>query len=153
MKKEPWTPGNALLSGLAPDTCERLRDEMTLVDLPVGRILFQPDVPQTHVYFPRSGVVSLLAVLENGDTGEVAMVGNEGVVGVSLLVEQSTTPTRAIVQVAGEALVMRADQASAEFRRGGDFQRAMLRYVHALITQIAQVSMCTRRVVSCPSGA
>ena len=96
-KTRPWKPGNALLLALEPEICERIKDHLVLVDLPVGKILFEPDSVQHSVYFPRSGLVSLLAVLENGDTGEVAMVGAEGMVGVSLLVDSQSTPLRAVV--------------------------------------------------------
>ena len=144
-KSKPWKPGTALLAGLATEICARLKDQLVLVDLPLGRILFEPDSLQTHIYFPRSGLVSLLAVLENGDTGEVAMVGNEGLVGVALLVDSQSTPTRAVVTIAGQALALKADQVGQEFRLGGGFQFSMLRYMQALIAQITQVSMCTRR--------
>jgi CRP-like cAMP-binding protein len=144
-QNKPWKPGNGLLAGLAPDVCARIKDDLAPVELPVGRILFEPDSVQTHIYFPRSGLVSLLAVLQNGDTGEVAMVGNEGLVGVSLLVDSQSTPTRAVVTIAGQALALKADVVAHEFRQGGGFQLAMLRYTQALIAQITQVSMCTRR--------
>jgi CRP-like cAMP-binding protein len=144
-KTKLWKPGNSLLAHLAPEICARLRPELATVDLPVGKVLFEPESAQGCLYFPRTGLVSLLAVLENGDTGEVAMVGNEGVVGVSVMVDGYTTPTRAVVQVAGQALMLKADAFQQEFRRGGEFQFAMLRYTQALIAQITQVSMCTRR--------
>jgi CRP-like cAMP-binding protein len=142
---KPWKPGNRLLAGLAPEIRARLKEEFVTVEMPVGKLLFEPDSVQAYVYFPLSGLVSLLAVLENGDTGEVAMVGKEGLVGVSLLVDSQSTPTRAVVQVAGEALALRAETMSHEFRLAGGFQMAMLRYTQALIAQITQVSMCTRR--------
>jgi CRP-like cAMP-binding protein len=144
-KTKPWKPGNALLASLEPDICARIKDHLVLVDLPLGKILFEPDTTHSCVYFPRSGLVSLLAVLENGDTGEVAMVGNEGMVGVSMLVDNQSTPMRALVQVAGQAFALRADMVNEEFRHGGGFQIATLRYTQALIAQITQVSMCTRR--------
>jgi CRP-like cAMP-binding protein len=144
-KPKPWKPGNQLLAKLPADACARLRADLVPVELPVGKVLFEPDAVQSCIYFPRSGVVSLLAVLENGDTGEVAMVGNEGIVGVSMMVDGASTPTKAIVQVPGEALSLRAEVVTQEFRHGGAFQVAMLRYTQALIAQITQVSMCTRR--------
>jgi CRP-like cAMP-binding protein len=140
-----WKPGNRLLAGLDGSSCARIREDLVLVDMPVGRILFEPESTQSHVFFPRSGLVSMLAVLENGDTGEVAMVGNEGLVGVSLLVDSQSTPIRAMVTVAGQALALKAEIVVQEFRRGDAFQIAMLRYTQALIAQMTQVSMCTRR--------
>lgn len=144
-KSKSWKPGNTLLAELEPEICARLKQALVLVDLPVGKILFEPDSAQTHIYFPRSGLVSLLAVLRDGDTGEVAMVGSEGLVGISLLVDHTSTPTRAVVTIAGQALALKADVVGQEFRLGGGFQVSMLRYTQALIAQITQVSMCTRR--------
>jgi CRP-like cAMP-binding protein len=144
-KTKTWKPGNRLLASLSPESCARLHADLVLADLPAGKVLFEPEVAQHCIYFPRSGIVSLLAVLENGDTGEVAMVGKEGLVGVAVMVDSLSLPMRAIVQVPGEALVLRAEAVGSEFRHNGDFQRMLLRYTQALIAQITQVSMCTRR--------
>jgi CRP-like cAMP-binding protein len=143
-KTSPPALGNGLLAGLPADVCARLRKDLQPVELPVGKVLFEAYVKQHTMYFPRSGLVSLLFVLENGHTSEVAMVGSEGVVGMSLLVDSQSTPTRAVVQVAGDALALNADAVEREFGRNGKFQYTVLRYGQALLAQMAQTSVCNR---------
>lgn len=142
---ERWYHQNGLLARLSADVCARLRPDLQLVQLPRGMVLYGPDADPRHVYFPRSGVVSLLHALNNGDGGEVAIVGNEGIVGVSLMVDSQSTPTRAVVQSPGEAWAMRASLLTHEFQQGGEFALQVLRYTQALIAQMAQVTLCTRR--------
>lgn len=89
-------------------------------------------------------MVSLLYVMDNGDTGEIAMVGNEGAVGVAVLVDSMATPTRAEVQIEGEAWVLKSDVLEAEFKRGGPFQLMLLRYTQLLLSQMAQAVICNR---------
>ncbi len=143
-KKTPWSPRNTLLNELPPDACERLSDELQLVEIPAGKVLFEPYAPQTTLYFPREGIVSATLVLENGDSSAVAMVGNEGAVGLALLTDGRCSPSRYVVQAGGEALALRGDVAMAEFRRGGAFQRIMLRFMQAFQAQIAQTGVCNQ---------
>ena len=139
-----WMSSNGLLGKLPLDVCTRLVPELRLVPLPVGKVLYEAKAHQDHVYFLRSGIVSLLNVLENGDASEIAMVGNEGMVGTAVLVDSQSTPSRAVVQVAGEALALRADVVDREFKLSGEFQFVLLRYTQALIAQMAQTVICTR---------
>ena len=96
------------------------------------------------MYFPRSGIVSLLHVMASGDTTEIAMVGHEGAVGMAVLVDAQSTPSSAVVEVAGEALVLQADMVEREFMRGGEFQFQLLRYMQVLLAQMAQTAVCNR---------
>jgi CRP-like cAMP-binding protein len=97
-----------------------------------------------YIYFPTSAVVSLIYAMENGDTAEVGLVGNEGVVGIALFMGGTTTTNLAVVQVAGGALRMEAQALLEEFQRGGPFQAALLRYTQALFTQVSQTAVCNR---------
>lgn len=144
MQKTTWEPGNRILESLSLEVCQRLRASMQRIELPVGKVLFDPESEQNPVYFPRSGLVSLSYVMENGDTGEVAMVGCEGLVGVTLLVDSTRTPNNAQVRIAGEAWAVRPDTIEKEFQRGEAFQRYMLRYTQYLISQMAQAAICNR---------
>lgn len=139
-----WKSTNRLLDCLPDDACDRLHGHLQRVELPAGKVLFESNGSPGHVYFPRSGVVSLLYVMDDGDTGEIAMVGNEGLVGVSVVVDSTTTPTRAQVQVPGEAWLLKADLVEAEFQYGGAFQQLMLRYTQFLLGQMAQAVLCSR---------
>jgi CRP-like cAMP-binding protein len=143
-KSPPWRSQNRLLDRLPADACARLQPHLQRIELPVGKVLFESDTKQSHMYFPRSGVISLLYVMENGDTGEVAMVGNEGIVGVSVMVDSRTTPTRGVVQVAGEAMMLKSEVGDREFQRGGAFQLLILRYTQLMLSQMAQQVICNR---------
>ncbi len=143
-KKAPWAPNNGLLQDLPEDICDRLSNELQLVELPAGKVLHEAGAPQSSLFFPREGIVSLMYALENGDTSEIAMVGNEGVVGSGLMTGTRTVPLRAVVQVGGEALALRADVAQREFQRGGAFQEILLRFLQALLTQTAITGVCNR---------
>jgi len=144
MKKAPWAPNNGLLQDLPEDSCDRLGDELHLVEMPAGKVLHEAGAPQSTLYFPREGIVSLMYALENGDTSEIAMVGNEGVVGGGLVAGARSVPLRAVVQVGGEALALRSEVAIREFQRGGAFQHILLRYMQALLTQTAMTGVCNR---------
>ncbi len=139
-----WTSTNRLLECLPHDVCDRLHGHLQRVPLQAGRVLFESNAGPHHLYFPRSGVVSLLYVMDNGDTGEIAMVGNEGAVGVSVVVDSTTTPTRAVVQVAGEAWLLKSDAVEREYEEVGAFQQLMLRYTQFLLGQMAQAVLCSR---------
>jgi CRP-like cAMP-binding protein len=99
---------------------------------------------QSHMYFPRSGVVSLLFTLESGDTSEIGMIGNEGLIGTALMVDSQSTPTRAVVQVGGQALILKSEDVDREFNRGEEFQVLVLRYNQVLLGQMAQTAVCNR---------
>lgn len=143
-RSTPWTPSNGLLDKLSAEACARLRPHLQLVDVPAGKVLFEANVQQHHMYFPRSGIVSLMYAMDNGDSSEIAMVGHEGMVGTALLVDAQTMPARAVVQVAGEAYCLKAELVEREFRRGGEFQFVLLRYMQVLLAQIAQIVVCNR---------
>lgn len=139
-----WKTGSALLDRLPAPVRARLWPHLHTVDLPAGKVLFEAGAPQHSMYFPRTGIVSLLYVMEDGDTSEIAMVGREGVVGTAVLVDSQSTPAHAIVQVPGEALALRAEIVEQEFRSGGDFQFVILRYTQVLLAQMAQTAVCNR---------
>lgn len=141
---QPREPRSFLLDHLPDDVCSRLAPDLQPVVLPAGKVLYESGTTQSHMYFIRSGIVSLLYVTEGGNSGEIAMVGNEGVVGVALMVDSHTTPTRAVVQVAGEAIALKGEAMDREFKRGGAFQTMILRYTQWLLSQMAQAAICNR---------
>jgi CRP-like cAMP-binding protein len=138
--------GNRLLDALADAQYRKLEPHLELVPLPVGRVLAASNDRLTHVYFPTTGIVSLLMPLKGELREEVAVTGNEGVIGISAFLEGSgaATPRRAIVQHAGQAWRLPADLLAEQFDSDGEFQRLLLRYTQALITQIAQTVVCNR---------
>jgi CRP-like cAMP-binding protein len=136
---------NALLARLPESVCERLRPDLVLLEMKAGAVVDAEGSHQHQVYFPTDGVVSLLRVLRNGDCGEVAMVGNEGMVGISLLVDGYQTTTRTVVQVPGHAWSLGADAVAREFRQDSEFQELIIRYTQAMMCQMAQVIMCGKR--------
>ncbi len=140
----PWKPENRLLDDLPDDVCERLTSELRLVDLPTGKVLYESHAHQSHMYFPRTCLVTLLYDTEDGASGAIALVGNEGLVGTALLVDGHRTPTRAVVQVGGKALTLTSEAVQREFSRGNAFQVAVLRYIQALIAHMAQTAICNR---------
>ena len=145
MTKLPeWRSTNRLLDQLPDDVCDRLGPHLQRTELTAGKVLYESSVQQSQIYFPRSGVVSLLYVMDDGGTGEIAMVGNEGVVGISVLVDSMATPTRAEVQIAGEAWMLRSELVDSEFKRGGAFQLMLLRYTQLMLSQMAQGVICNR---------
>lgn len=135
---------NRILKALPLSEYKRLTPHLKPVTLWAGEVLCNPDEPITHVYFPNHGVVSLVSVLEDGGTVEVGMVGNEGMLGVSVFLGSISTPLLAQVQMAGDCLRMRADILKKEFRKGGQLQDLLLRYTQAFMTQIAQCAACNR---------
>jgi CRP-like cAMP-binding protein len=144
---KPPMPGprqNMLLAALAPAELKRLRRHLEPVEMTLGEVIYESGRPLDHVYFPTTSIVSLLYVLENGASAEIAVVGNEGVVGISLFMGGETTPSRAVVQSAGEAYRLPGQLMKNEFNRGGGMQHLMLRYTQALITQMAQTAVCNR---------
>ena len=135
---------NHLLAALPPDIQERLLPELELFPLPLGKVLYESGDTLRHVYFPTDSIVSLLYVMENGSSAEISVVGNEGLVGVSLFMGGESTPSRAIVQSAGSAYRLPGQKLKDEFNRHGDLMLLMLRYTQALITQMAQTAVCNR---------
>lgn len=135
---------NGLLKALPLPELERLTRLLELETLSLGSSIYESGAKQRFLYFPTSCVVSLLYVLENGASAEIAVAGFEGVVGVSLFMGGRSTPSRAIVQSSGECLTLRDDLVSEEFHRAGALQVLLLRYTQALITQMAQTAVCNR---------
>ncbi|MBU9172570.1 MULTISPECIES: Crp/Fnr family transcriptional regulator [Burkholderia] len=135
---------NQLLAALPESERTELIPHLTLVDMPSGKALYESGGRLHHVYFPTTAIVSLLYVMEDGSSAEIAMVGHEGMIGVSLFMGGETTPSRALVQSAGQAYRLEASILKAEFRRGNPMQRLLLRYTQALITQMAQTAVCNR---------
>ncbi len=135
---------NHLLASLPPDEWARIAPLLEAVALPLGQVLYESGNKMTHVYFPTTAIVSLLYVLENGSSAEIAVVGHEGVVGISLFMGGETTPSRAVVQSAGKGYRLRGPWIKEEFARSGPVMHLMLRYTQALITQMAQTAVCNR---------
>ncbi|SFU84667.1 Crp/Fnr family transcriptional regulator [Halomonas korlensis] len=135
---------NGLLGSLSEDELSRILPHLEKVTLPLGESLSESGRVMNHVYFPLDSIVSLLCVMEDGASTEIAVVGHEGVVGVSLFMGGETTPSRAIVQSAGEAYRLKGHLLKREFYRAGAMQRLLLRYTQALLTQMAQTAVCNR---------
>ena len=135
---------NRLLAALPPAEGLRIYRDLQLVRMPLGKVLYESGDALGHVYFPTDSIVSLLYVMENGASAEISVVGNEGVVGVALFMGGDTTPSRAIVQSAGNAYRLLEARLKTEFHRNGETQRLLLRYTQALITQMAQTAVCNR---------
>lgn len=135
---------NHLLAVLPPEDRDRLASDLVLVEMPLGKVIYESGDHLDHVYFPTTAIISLLYVMEDGASAEIAIVGNEGVIGIALFMGGETTPSRAIVQSAGHAYRMSARVLKEEFRRAGPLQRLLLRYTQALITQMAQTAVCNR---------
>ena len=138
------TRQNHLLAALPAADYERLLPNLDRVPLGLGSVLYESGSRQDHVFFPVASIVSLLYVMEDGASAEIAVVGNEGVVGIALFMGGESTPSRAVVQSAGSALRLKADLLKAEFDRGGALQYLLLRYTQSLITQMAQTAVCNR---------
>jgi CRP-like cAMP-binding protein len=135
---------NHLLSALPRVDYERIAARLELVQLQLGDVLYEPDIPLRYVYFPTTAIVSLLYVMEDGASAEIAIVGNEGILGIALFMGGETTPSRAVVQSAGHAYRMKAQLLKEEFGQFGPFLHLLLRYTQALITQMAQTAVCNR---------
>lgn len=139
-----WPRQNQLLNALPAAEYERLLPDLELMPLPLGLALYESGSNQGYVYFPTNSIVSLLYVMEDGSSPQIAVVGNEGVVGIALFMGGESTPGRAVVQSAGYGYRLRANVLQAEFGRGGVLQHLLLRYAQALNTQTAQTAMCNR---------
>lgn len=135
---------NRLLRALPDEAWTRIAPHLELVELPLGAILHETGRPVTHFYFPVSAITSLLYGMENGASAQTAMVGREGMLGVSLFMGCKTWPSRAMVQNAGYALKLRAALLAEEFEHTPAVAHLLLRYIQSLITQIAQTAVCNR---------
>ena len=135
---------NQLLAALPPAERQRWLPHLELVDMPLGQVLYEPGNTLAHVYFPASSIVSLLYVMANGASAEIAVAGNDGMVGISLFMGGESTPSRAVVQSAGQGYRLEAQLMKDEFNRGGPVLHLLLRYTQALITQMAQTAVCNR---------
>lgn len=135
---------NQLLSALPYADRQRILPALERVELALGEVVYESSARLDHLYFPTGAVVSMLYTMEDGATAEMGRCGSDGVVGVSLFLGGDTTPNRALVQIAGGALRMRARTLQAEFARGGALQQLLLCYTQALLTQISQTAVCNR---------
>ena len=135
---------NHLLAAIAGRDWQRWQPLLEDTELPLGLVLYESGKTVSHVYFPTTSIVSLLYVLESGSCAEIAVVGNEGLVGVSLLMGGGTTPSRAVVQSAGRGYRLKASDLKVEFDFGGPVLHLLLRYTQALITQMSQTAVCNR---------
>jgi CRP-like cAMP-binding protein len=135
---------NFLLAALPDPEWQRWRVLLEKIDMPLGQVLYESGGTLTHIYFPTTSIVSLLYVMENGASAEIAVVGREGLVGVSLFMGGESTPSRAVVQSAGHGYRLKAQSMKDEFNRAGPVLHLVLRYTQALITQMAQTAACNR---------
>ncbi len=135
---------NHVLDALPQLERERLFPHLKLVPLPLGKVVYESGVALRHIYFPTNSIVSLLYVMQDGASAEIAVVGNEGVIGVSLFMGGETTPSRAIVQSGGYAYRLTGNRLKQEFSRHGELLHILLRYTQSLITQMSQTAVCNR---------
>lgn len=136
---------NCLLATLPPEVFARLQPDLKLVAMPLGKVIYESGVELEHVYFPLPGcIISMLYVMEDGASAEIAVVGHEGIVGIALFMGGGTTPSRALVQSAGEAFQLKAAALKKEFDRHTGLQYLLLRFTQALITQMSQTAVCNR---------
>jgi CRP-like cAMP-binding protein len=135
---------NHLLAALPDTEWQRWLPHLERVEMPLGQVLYEAGGTLSHVYFPTTAIVSLLYVMENGASAEIAVVGNEGIVGISLFMGGDSTSSRAVVQSAGLGLRLKAQIMKDDFNRAGPVLHLLLRYTQALITQMAQTAVCNR---------
>lgn len=135
---------NQLLAALPDEEWARWKTHLEPVDMPLGKVLYESGTRVDHVYFPTTSIISLLYVMEDGASAEIAVVGHEGIVGISLFMGGSSTPSRALVQSAGKGFRLKADMVLKEFNRAGPTMHLLLRYTQALITQMSQTAVCNR---------
>ena len=135
---------NQLLASLLEAGCESLRSRLELVPMTMGDVLYEAESKVVHVYFPTTSVVSLLAIMEDGASDEIAFVGSEGIIGVPLFLGTATSPHRVVVRSTGHAFRLNGQLLLDEFKRSGAMQNLLLRYTQALLTQISQTMACNR---------
>src|SRR6187200_529115 len=143
-KAAPDPRDNHILDALPQLERERLFPHLKLAPMPLGMVLYESGAALRHIYFPTNSIVSLLYVMQDGASAEIAVVGNEGAIGVSLFMGGETTPSRAVVQSAGYAYRWSGKFLKEEFTLGGPMQHLLLRYTQALLTQMAQTAVCNR---------
>jgi CRP-like cAMP-binding protein len=144
MAQVPQPSENSLLAALPDAEAARIFPHLEPLDMPLGKVLYEPGGRLPYVFFPTTAIASLLYVMENGASAEIAVVGKEGVVGISLFMGGESTSSRALVQAAGQGFRLPAAVLMQEFNRGGPVLHLLLRYTQALITQMAQTSVCNR---------
>jgi CRP-like cAMP-binding protein len=135
---------NHLLAALPQEEYERILPHLGQVSFKLGEVVYESGGQMDHIYFPTTAIISLLYMMENGSSAEMGIAGNEGLVGVALFMGGNTMPNRAVIQSAGGAVRMKAKVLQDEFARGGAFQRLLLRYTQALLTQMSQTAVCNR---------
>ena len=136
---------NSLLAALPAEVFDRLLPSLKPVAMPLGKVIYEPGVELDHVYFPTPGcIISMLYVMVDGASAEIAVVGDEGMVGIALFMGGDTTPSRALVQSAGQAFQLKRNELKKEFERHSGLQHLLLRYTQALITQMSQTAVCNR---------
>jgi CRP-like cAMP-binding protein len=140
----PGSTGNHLLAALPDAEWQRWEPHLERVEMPLGQVLYEAGGTLSHVYFPTTAIVSLLYVMENGASAEIAVVGNEGIVGISLFMGGDSTSSRAVVQSAGRGIRLNAQILKDDFNRAGPVLHLLLHYTQALITQMAQTAVCNR---------
>src|SRR5438067_223711 len=143
-KKTQLAKQNHLLALLSAAELKRLSAHLEPVEMPLGHVIYESGRVLDYVYFPTTCIISLLYVMEDGSSAEIAIVGHEGLVGISLFMGGETTPSRAVVQSQGQAFRLAARYLRAEFNRAGSMQQLLLRYTQSLITQMAQTAVCNR---------
>lgn len=139
-----FLPLNHLLNALPISDYERIKPKLEIVTLNMGDVLYESGDQMRHAYFPTTAIMSLLYILEDGSSVEIAVVGNEGMLGIALFMGGHTTPSRAIVRCKGQAYRLKANNLLEEFQLGGQTQNLLLRYTQALITQMTQTGVCNR---------
>ena len=135
---------NHLLAALPNDKLALFQSKLVPVSLKLGTVLYEAGDRLDYAYFPTTAIISLLYIMENGATAEIGVVGNDGILGIALFMGGNTTNSRAVVQSAGEAFKIKAQDLKTEFGRGGEMQKMLLRYTQALMTQISQTAVCNR---------
>lgn len=136
---------NRLLAALPAEVLDRLRPDLKPVAMPLGKVIYESGTELEHVYFPTADcIVSMLYVMEDGASAEIAVVGDEGMVGIALFMGGGATPSRALVQSAGQAFQLKGDLLKMEFERHTELQHLLLRFTQALITQMSQTAVCNR---------
>lgn len=141
---KPSSPLNHLLAALPEADYQRLAPHLRSVTFTLGQVLYEPHEPITTVYFPNQAMISLVQIMEDGSTIEAGIVGNNGIVGYPVYLDGQSSSSRIMVQIAGTAFGLDAAILKAEFERGGELQKLLLRYTQALLAQISQTAACNR---------
>lgn len=143
-KSAPSPSQNQLIAAMPEDVVGRLAENLELVAFPLGKVVYEAGAQEHYVYFPTDCIVSLLYTMESGASAEISVVGNEGLVGIAVVMGGESTTSRAVVQSAGSAYRLPSQRLKDEFNRHGEFLHLMLRYTQALLTQMAQMAVCNR---------